>query len=242
MTVGPPSCGLVARSTTPSPTRNPHPIWQRDLLVVPVRIIFQCYRFGGDFRDDRVGSAAAQPQARGKEDRIAQRERAGQKLHGSATQPCDVIHGGLDGFVVAADEIALLRTNRDGELFVPPRRVDFIAVGGARDWLPPADRRRAVAGWQRANRRRRLPRRHREMSAGSAPSAACQPTLPYSLSGLSPAFHHFSQKAALSVRRRRMPFQGGSTIHRPPSRPQFPTVSMTLCPPCRRRIAPCWGT
>ena len=39
MTVGPPSCGFVARSTTPSPTRNHRPAGKRDFLVVPIRIV-----------------------------------------------------------------------------------------------------------------------------------------------------------------------------------------------------------
>ena len=115
ITIGPPSCGFVARRTTPSPTWNPR---------ASSRVISRSYQSESSARATvrdgilvRIVSAPL-PTSRTREGRKTALRRVyvpGQEPDGPAAEPGDVVERRLDDLVVAAGEVGVAAVGPDGE-------------------------------------------------------------------------------------------------------------------------------
>ncbi len=104
---------------------------ERDLLVVPIRVVLQGDRLRGDLGNDRIGAAAPQTQLGRQKDGVAERKRAWQQLDRAAAQSGHVVHGGLNDLVVAADQVGLVRPDGDRQPLGPVRLVNLVTVRGS---------------------------------------------------------------------------------------------------------------
>ena len=143
---------------------KPLGVGQGDLLV-PMIAVDDELGGGRRFLDQhRVGAAPQEANFRLQKDRVAHPVRARQNTHGAASQPRDVIDGGLDHSIRSADEIRFLRADRDRQALVPVR-LDRVAEDrpGARvlgKFVRPQESRAKRAGDQTARGSQELPARN----------------------------------------------------------------------------------
>src|SRR4030095_7727709 len=92
---------------------EPGGIGECDLLVEPVGVLREPGRDRALLHDDGVEPAARDSNVTLEVDSIAEPVSAGEDPYGAAAPSCDGIDGGLNGLLAGADDVRILRADRE---------------------------------------------------------------------------------------------------------------------------------